>query len=329
MLGPRLRSALTYVTLATVATVLISAMASILLGALRPSGAPSALLLEPAEVNLCPGDTVRFAAPFPVSRWAATGGTIGPDGVYTAGERLGNYEARAVGTGGERGYAYIHVVLCTPTPPPTPTPLPTPTPVPTPTPTPVPEADPAGDLTVYLSGAAANAPFNGLDIRNAPLAPDGRLDLQAPLPFPDLAAWVQAGEQVFWVTLQAPIPETLPVRADWFFVLDLDGNPQTGRPPGTRPANRGLGDEVAVGVYYDPTVGGFRSYLLLWNAARREFADGGEPRFWVSPDRTTLAVAVPLETLRARGFVPEAARGRAIALAYVTPEPVADFYPER
>ncbi len=131
------------------------------------------------------------------------------------------------------------------------------------------------------------------------------------------------------MTLHTPIPETLPVRTDWFFVLDLDGNPQTGRPPGTRPANQGLGDEIAVGVYYDPTVGGFRSYLLLWNSARREFTDGGEPRFWLSPDRTTVAVAVSLETLQARGFVPEAARGRAIALAYVTPEPVADFYPER
>lgn len=329
MFGPRLRSALTYVTLATVAVVLVSAMASLLLGALRPAGAPSALLLEPAEVNLCPGEAVRFSAPFPTARWAATGGTIGPDGAYVAGERTGNYEARAVGTGGERGYAYIHIVPCTPTPPPTPTPIPTPTPVPTPTPTPIPEADPAGDLALYSSGAPAGAPFGGLDIRNAPLAADGRLEAQAGLPYPDLAAWAQAGEQVLWMTLHTPIPESLPVRTDWFFVLDLDGNPQTGRPPGTRPANRGLGDEVAVGVYYDPTARGFRSYLLLWNSARREFSDGGEPRFWISPDRTTVAVAVPLETLQRYGFVPEAARGRAIALAYVTPEPVADFYPER
>ncbi len=78
MLHPRLRSALTYVTLATVALVLIGAMASILRGLTRSAASASALLLEPAEVNLCPGDTVRFTAPFPTSRWAATGGTHRP-----------------------------------------------------------------------------------------------------------------------------------------------------------------------------------------------------------------------------------------------------------
>jgi len=85
---------------------------------------------------------------------------------------------------------------------------------------------------------------------------------------------------------------------------------------------------VAVGLYYDPTDGAFHSYLLLWNAARRDFDDGGEPRYWLSPDRTLVALAVPGDVLGARGFVPEAARGRAATIAYTTPNIVADFYPQ-
>ncbi len=327
MLTPPVRTLLTWLTLLVVAVMLISGLAGILRMLARPSRSFSALSIAPPEVTLCAGESVTFAAaPLPAARWAATGGTIGADGRYIAGNLPGNYEVQAVGPQGERGRAYIHIVICTPTPPPTPTPIPTPTPTPTPPPTPIPEADPAGDLFVYNTGAAASAPFDGLDIRNSAFAADSRL-LTAGLPS-ELAGWAQEGETVLWMALHTPIPEGMPVRADWFFVLDLDGNPGTGRPPGTRPVNQGLGDEVAVGLYYDPTDGAFHSYLLLWNAARRDFDDGGEPRYWLSPDRTLVALAVPGDVLGARGFVPEAARGRAATIAYTTPNIVADFYPQ-
>ena len=327
MLTPAVRTLLTWLTILVVAVMLLSGLAGAIRLLARPSRSSAALSVAPPEVTLCTGETVTFAAaPLPASRWAATGGTIGADGRYTAGDLPGNYEVQAVGPQGERGRAYIHIVACTPTPLPTPTPIPTPAPTPTPPPTPIPEADPAGDLFVYNTGAAASAPFDGVDIRNGAFAADGLL-LTTGMPS-ELAGWAQAGETVLWMALYTPIPAGMPVRADWFFVLDLDGNPGTGRPPGTRPVNQGLGDEVAVGLYYDPTDGAFHSYLLLWNAARGDFDDGGEVRYWLSPDRAVVALAVPGDVLGARGFAPEAARGRAVTIAYTTPDVVADFYPQ-
>ncbi len=329
MLTSPLRTALTWLTIFLVAIVFITALGSVLQLAARPSQRPLALSVEPAEVTLCIGETANFAAaPVPASRWAATGGTIGEDGRYVAGEIPGNYEVQAVGPGGERGRAYVHIVACTPTPRPTPTPVPTPTPIPTPQPTPIPEADGAGDLTVYNTGAPASAPSEGLDIRNASFAQDARLLLGGETLPAELTGWAQEGEVVVWMALYAPIPAQLPVRTDWFFVLDLDGNPATGRPPGTRPVNQGLGDEVAIGLYYDPTDGAFHTYLLLWNAAQRNFLDGGEPRYWLSADRTVIALALPVASLPT-ALAPETARGRAATIAYTAPEPVADFYPNR
>lgn len=327
MLPSPLRTVLTWLTILLVAVTLIAGMASILQLAARPSQQPWALSVEPAEVTLCIGETVGFtAAPAPVTRWAATGGVISADGRYVAGEIPGNYEVQAVGPGGERGRAYIHIVACTPTPRPTPIPIPTPTPSPTAPPTPIPEADGAGDLTVYNTGAPAAIPFEGMDIRNASFAPDGRLLTGGETLPAELTGWAQEGEAVVWMALYTPIPAQLPVRADWFFVLDLDGNTATGRPPGTRPVNQGLGDEVAVGLYYDPTDGALHTYLLLWNAAQGDFVEGGEPRYWLSADRTVVALALPVASLPT-ALVPEAVRGRAATIAYITPEPVADFYP--
>lgn len=327
MLTPTMRAILTWLTILVVGVMLVSGLAGALEALARPAPSPSALAISPPEVTLCTGETVAFAAaPLPAARWAATGGTIRTDGLYTAGDLPGNYEAQAVGPEGERGRAYIHIIACTPTPLPTPTPIPTPVPTPTPPPTPIPEADPAGDLFVYETGAAAPAPFNGTDIRNASLAADGHLRT-GEMPA-ELAGWVQEGETVLWMALYTPIPESMPVRTDWLFVLDLDGNPATGRPPGLRPVNQGLGDDGAVGLYYDPTDGALHSYLLFWNAARGDFDDGGEPRYWLSPDRTVVALAVPGEVLTSRGWAPEAARGRAAIIAYTTPQPIADFYPQ-
>jgi hypothetical protein len=41
-----------------------------------------------------------------------------------------------------------------------------------------------------------------------------------------------------------------------------------------------------------------------------------------------VALALPVASLPT-ALVPEAARGRAATIAYTTPEPVADFYPNR
>ncbi|MGC8947070.1 MAG: hypothetical protein ACP5N6_13050, partial [Anaerolineae bacterium] len=127
MLNPPIRTVLTWLTILAVIVMLISGLAGALRALARPARQPSALSIAPPEVTLCTGETVVFAAaPLPAARWAATGGTIGADGRYTAGDLPGNYEAQAVGPGGERGRAYIHIIACTPTPPPTPTFPPTP-----------------------------------------------------------------------------------------------------------------------------------------------------------------------------------------------------------
>ncbi|MBC7228203.1 MAG: hypothetical protein H5T61_13400, partial [Thermoflexales bacterium] len=137
MLNPTMRTVLTWLTILVVAVMLISGLAGALRALARPARQPATLSIAPAEVTLCTGEAVIFAAaPLPATRWAATGGTVGADGRYVAGDLPGNYEIQAVGPGGERGRAYIHIIACTPTPLPTaalpPTPAPTPTPAPPP-----------------------------------------------------------------------------------------------------------------------------------------------------------------------------------------------------
>jgi len=80
-----------------------------------------AIAVAPQVADLAPGDTQRFVArsvtaagdtvPAPTVEWHATGGTITPDGVYTAGSDVGVFSVTAtrVGGGALPGRAGVHV----------------------------------------------------------------------------------------------------------------------------------------------------------------------------------------------------------------------------
>ena len=340
MLKGPVRRILAWITVAVAAVVVIGAVASVVQLLSRPRAVARALQIVPPEANLCPGQTVDFETDPPLSdvEWAATGGgEISPEGHYVAGDVPGDYEVQAAGPGGERGRALVHVIPCTPTPTPTLPPTPTPSPTPAPTPTPLPPADPQGDVAYYTSGEPVEPPIAGLDIQNASVAPDLRIALTAREGLPaGLAEWAQEGEAVLWISLYEPLPETPLVNADWLFVLDVDGDPTTGRPPGTRPINTDLGDEAAVGLYYTLETGAYAPFLSVWDPTQEAFVSiPAEVRFFLSEDRRLIGLAVPLATLRdevarmaGATLVPDAVRGRAAAIAFVVPEPIADLYPD-
>jgi hypothetical protein len=329
---------LSWVTILIVAVVVVSGMANAVT-LVQPGQRVAALQVLPAEAALCPGQEVTFSIEPPLedAEWAATGGgEISQQGRYVAGQP-GDFEIVAAGSGGERGRAVVHVIACTPTPTPTPTSTPTPTPTATPVPITSAEADPRQDVGSYSTGAPVSEPPAGVDIRNASVDDDRRVVLGGTedLP-PELTGWMQEGEAVLWIALYEPIPASMPVRSDWLFVLDLDGDTATGRLPGSRSINPDLGDEAAIGVYYDPLGGAYVPYLLVWDPAVEDWAEESEAvRYWINDERTLVALAVPLELLEEQvaqitgvTLVPEAVAGRAGAVAYTDPEAAVDFYPD-
>jgi hypothetical protein len=196
-------------------------------------------------------------------------------------------------------------------------------------------ADGEGDVNVYSSAAPVAQPPPGVDIRNASVGENGRVALLTTEFPPALQGWAAEGEVVLWIDLYSPIPESMTVRTDWLFGLDLDSDTTTGRPAGAARINPDLGMEVAIGVYYDPLDGSYNPYLLVWDTAAADWAEGPDVvRFVLSEDRTLVGLALPLETLREQvaqvtgvTLDPLAVRGRAAVVAYVAPEAVIDLYP--
>ncbi len=274
MLNEQAQRILFWVTLAITIIVVIAVMA-VLLGRLaQPRERTLSLLITPGDITLCQRQQVAFVVEPPLEdvQWAATGGTIRADGVYIAGDQPGDYEVLADGSERQHGRAVVHIVVCTPTIPPLPTPTLAPTPTPTAVPTPIPDADARGDVGLYSSGSPAAQFPGGLDIRNASIRADLSLDLtDAALPA-ELVEWAEEGETVLWIALYDPIPDTLPVRTDWLFALDLDGNIETGRPAGEARINPDIGMEIAVGLYYETDDGSFNPYLLVWDPRAADWA---------------------------------------------------------
>lgn len=340
VLGERTRKILFWVTAAVVGLVVVAGMISALRLLIRPQEETEPLEVTPPEASLCPGQVVEFSTNPAVAdvEWAATGGgEITADGRYTAGEVPGDYEIQAAGPEGQRGRAVVHIILCTPTPTPSPTPTPAPSPTPTTAATPMPLADPQSDVEFYSSGALADTYPDGVDIMNASVAGDRRITLQSMEGVPQpLIGWPQEGEALLWIALYEPVPETMEVRTDWLFALDLDGDTATGRPVGSARVNPDIGMETAVGVYYDPAAEQFATYFLVWNSAQGGWTDGPDVvRYTFSPDRTMVGLALPLDTLQQQvsevtgvTWVPEATTGRAAAVSYTEPEAVIDLYPE-
>jgi len=343
VLNEQVRRILSWVTVFVVAVVLVGAMIKILTVITGATRTETALDVVPAEVTLCQREQVTFTAQPALAdlEWAVTGGgQISPNGVYTAGDLPGHYEIQVAGPDRQHGRAVVHIIACTPTPTPLPTPTSPPLPTPTPQPTPIASVDPPADTVAYESGAPAAAPITGLDIRNASVAADGRVALGATDGLPaEVAQWVQPGEAVLWIALYGPIPEAPPAYTEWLFVLDLDGNTATGRPAGSRPLNSNLGDEAAIGAFYDPATGAYGAQLLIWDPAQQTYVEQTDitVRFQLDATRTLLAVALSLDGLQARAaqvagvtIVPEAVRGRAATIHYTGAGPgawVADFYP--
>lgn len=340
MLSPQLRNILSWITLVVVILVLASGLI-VLVRFLTQRGSRVELQITPAETSLCVGQQVAFIVNPALTdvEWAATGGgEVSADGLYVAGEMPGDFEVQAVGPHGERGRAVVHVTACTPTPLPTATLPPPPTPTPTPQATPIPAVDPLGDVAAFTSGAPVVQWPVAVDIANASVAPDLRVTLQPAQAVPAaLAGWAAPGEALLWIMLYEPITSPLETETEWLFALDLDGNAETGRPVGSGRINPDLGQDAAVGVSFDPVAGAYSTYLLIWDPARGDWKEGPQMvRSTVSADGSLIAMAVPVEVLsqEAAGvtgvtLAPEAVRGRAAAIAYVTPEAVVDFYPDR
>jgi hypothetical protein len=225
----------------------------------------------------------------------------------------------------------------TPAPPPTDTPTPTATPLPTPV-SQVSPSDPQTDVLSYdtLAPASAERIVSGVDIRAASIAPDLRIVLQTTEGVPsELSGWAE-DQARFWIALYDPVPDPPTAYTEWLFVLDLDGNIETGRPAGSLHTNPDLGIEVAIGVYYDPAIGGYETYSLAWDPAQGNWADGpAGMQFTISDSRNLIGMALPLDSLTQSvaqitgvTLVPDAVRGRAAALATVG-ERIIDFCPDR
>jgi hypothetical protein len=342
MLNDRSREILFWFTVGMIALVAVVAVITILRSCGGPIVAVTPLEINAAEASLCPGESYQFTVGDGVEvTWEATGGTVSSNGLFTAGDVPGDYVVTAR-SDSRRVQAMVHVLVCTPTP--TSTPLPTPTPTvpptvtPTPEPTPIPPADPQGDVGAYESGAPVEGVPAGVDIRAASVASDLRVTLQPVegMP-PELEGWAGEGQVLLWMSLYQPIPAPLQVFSDWLFVLDLDGDPATGRPAGAARINPELGTEAAVGVSYNPAVGKFEPYLWVWDAAAGEWTEKPDVvSLYTDESRTLIGLALSLETLaqhvaEASGvtIVPDAVRGRAAALSYAGEQAVVDFYPER
>jgi len=144
---------------------------------------------------------------------------------------------------------------------------------------------------------------------------------------------------VLWIALYGPPSgDTLTSAVDWLIVLDVDGNTATGRPPGTRSINPDLGDEVALGVSYDPGSDTFTPFLWIWSSAAGDWDLTDRQsvvRHTVNEEQDLIGLAVSLEYVREQvaqiagvTLAPEAVRGRVAVVTYTAPDALIDFYPD-
>jgi hypothetical protein len=301
------------------------------------------LTVAPGDPIVCPGQAIGFSVDADQVTWSASGGTIDPEGLYVAGGEPGDFVVSALDEEtAQSGQTAVHILECTPTPPLPATNTPVPTVAPTPEPTQLLEAavpvdDARGDVGAYSTGEAIVGVAGGVDIRTGSMGGDLRAVLQPQSGVPDqLQGWAGPGDALMWVVLYEPVPEQPPSYTDWVFALDLDGNAQTGRPPGQARINPDLGDEVALGLRFDPASGEYTAYALVWSAQDQDWTDGPDQvRYLIGDDRTLVALAVPLQGLvnavtQGSGviMVPERVRGRVAVLSYVADQAVIDLYPD-
>ncbi len=348
MLDDKTRVTLFWFTVGMIGVVAIVAIVTLLRACGGPIAEESNMTVNPPEITLCLGQTHQFTISGDVETdaeitWKASGGAIDEHGLFTTGDEPGDYVVTAIHNRPRRiSDSVVHIVPCTPTPTPTPTPyftptpIPTPTPIASPTPTPLP-ADRQGDIGLYDTGAPIEGAPASIDIHTASVDIDLQINLTPTADVPqELTGWAAEGEALLWITLYAPIPDP-PAYTDWLFALDLDGNTTTGRPVNSARINPDLGDDAIVGVLYNPAIGEYAPYFLVWDPNQGEWVDGpGVPRFRLGESRTVIGLALPLEMLTQTAaqttgttLVPEAVKGRAAALSFVGEQTVVDFYPDR
>ena len=344
-LNDRARIVLFWITIALMLAVAVLAGVTILraCGGLPTQTAP-ALAISPEEVSLCPGDQQQFAVAGDAEViWEANGGTINAEGVYTAGDTPGDYTVTATREESRQAAAaIIHIIACTPTPTATPVPTIVPTATPEQTAEPEPTAttsanpDPEGDVGNYETGTAIESPPTGVDIVAASIDPDLGISLESGDDLPaQLADWAEEGEALLWLSLYNAIPDPPSAYMNWLFVVDTDGDTETGRPVGSRRINPDLGDEVALGVSYDANAGAYEAYALVWNSEDEVWVDGPEVRYTFGESRIVVGLAISMDALEetiadagAASLALEAAAGRAAAETYLADGTrVIDFYP--
>jgi hypothetical protein len=314
-------------TISMIALVAIVAVVTILSqcsGIVRQMG--PALAIIPGEVGLCPGEQRQFVVEGGNGvTWEATGGTVTQSGLYTAAGIPGDY---AVTVTGERqeAVAVVHVVLCTPTATPV---LPTMAPTDTPA-AGVAPADAQGDVGAYEGGGAVAGVPSGLDINSASVGGDMRVILQPTAGVPaELEGWAGGGDALLWISLYDAIPNPPSVYTEWLFSLDLDGNTGTGRAAGSARINPGLGDDVVVGVSYNPASTSFEPFFYVWQGSWVSVPNVVQYR--LNGSRTLVGLSFSMETLAqnaAVSTVPDGVRGRAASTSYVGEQRVIDLYPE-
>jgi hypothetical protein len=348
MLDDRARIILFWLTIGLMLVVAVLAAVTILraCGGLPIQREPPPTVTPP-EISLCPADQQQFAVEGDVEvSWEATGGTINQEGVFTAGDAVGDYTVTASREGSRQAAgAIVHIVACTPTPTATPLPtaVPTATPAPTqapevaPSATPSPDGDARGDVGAYDTGEPIEASPMGIDVQAASIDPDLGIALQPGEDVPaELADWREEGEAFFWIALYDAIPDPPAAYINWLFVLDVDGDTETGRPAGSARINPDLGDELAIGMDYNTNTGAFEPYSLVWNTDSEGWAEGPDVRYTLGESRTVVGLAVALESLE--GALSETSgitltagvqQGRAAAESYTAEgERVIDFYPD-
>lgn len=340
VLGEKSRVILFWFTVALILFVAVAAVIAILRAWDGSAAIEAPTEISPGEISLCPGESRQFTVDGAEVTWKATGGTIGRDGLFTAGDDPGRFGVTASqGDVQQPTEATVHILACTPTavsePSPTPAPRPTATPIPEPT---SPPNDARYDVAPYDGGAPVEDVPAGVDIRIGSLAHDLRVALSPSSGAPEeLSGWAAEDELLLWIVLYTPIPDPPDAYVEWLFALDLDGDTSTGRPAGAVRINPDLGDEAVLGTSYDPTSGEYVPYFLVWDVDQGGWqAVPDMVRYTLSESRTLIGLAVPLEELvrvveqTAEVAVnSEAARGRAAVLSYVGEQAVIDFYPDR
>ena len=343
-LSDKVRARFLWVTIVMMVLVVGVAVFTIISSFRLPESPPiqtqvADLRVAPVEAELCPGEAQQFAATIADVQWSASGGTVSDRGLFVAGNVPGDYAVLALMPGSDHSAeAVVRILECAPTATPTASPTPEPTATPTLEPSPPPPEEAQGDVVTYDTGSSVESPGAGLDIRRASIQPDLSVNLGAAVGVPEeLTGWAQDGEVLLWIELWDPIPDPPQAYTEWLAALDLDGDPETGRPTGSARINPDLGDEAALGVSYDPVSGDYVPYLLIWNPAIGDWAEGPDVvRYLISESRTVVGLVAPRDVLEAvvaevggASVDPDSARGRMAVLGYVGNQAVIDFYPDR